>query len=286
MCKNFLLPVLTLLGVLLLIGCSTNDIPIDHEMAIKTTHESEVISDEEAEAIESMGINLTGAELKPFFFPDGTSEERYLIEGDIAFTKEEYRELLDNAVDGVVSRQYSTYSLCYSPRTINVIGYTGGGGYGLSGNMRTGLQWAINNYNNAYIDLNFTLSFGTNYTPYDIVVYRVPNGMAGGVAGFPSGGNPYKWVQIFSGMDNFNTNLVEHLMTHEIGHCVGLRHTDWWNRASCGGGSNEGVTGYGAVYVPGTYTGIDWSSVMLACFNGSENGEFSYYDVTALRYLY
>ncbi len=285
--KNSLIPTMITSGLLLIfVGCSTDDVPIDHEMTTQTVHESEVVSDAEAETIESMSINLTGAELKPFFFPDGTSEERYLVEGDIAFTKEEYREFLDNAVDGIVSRQYSTYNLCYSPRTIRVIGYTGGGGYGLSSKMRTGLQWAINNYNNANIDLNFTLSFGTNYNPYDIVIYRVPNGQTGGVAGFPSGGNPYKWVQIYSGMDNYNTNVVEHVMTHEIGHCVGLRHTDWFNRASCGGNQNEGTSSYGAVHIPGTSSGIDWNSVMLACFGTNEDGEFSYRDKTALRYLY
>ncbi len=284
--NNFFLVILLLGSLMTMISCSTRDSPIDLEMASQVVQESDLVSEADAELIESLNFSVANAELKPFHYPDGTTEDRYYVEGDIVFTSEEYRELLDNAVEGIVTRQYSTYNLCSSPQTINVIGYTGGGGYGLSNKMRTSLGWAINNYNNAGIDLNFTLNFGTNYGPYDIVVYRVPNGSAGGSAGFPSSnGAPYKWVQIYSGMDNYNNNVVEHVMTHEIGHCVGLRHTDWFNRASCGGGG-ESAGGIGAVHIPGTPTNIDWNSIMLACFGSNEDGEFSNIDKTALRYLY
>lgn len=182
-------------------------------------------------------------------------------------------------------RQYRTNNLVSQGRTIRILGYTGGQ-YALSSKMRTALSWAVNNYRNVGTNLKFTLNYGTNYNAYDIVVYRVNNGQAGGVAGFPSGGRPYKWAQIFSGMDNYNTNVVEHVITHEIGHCLGFRHTDWFNRASCGGGSNEGSGGVGAINVPGTPTGIDWNSIMLACFNNSTNGEFGNLDRVALRAMY
>ncbi|MEL6590372.1 MAG: M57 family metalloprotease, partial [Bacteroidota bacterium] len=44
--------------------------------------------------------------------------------------------------------------------------------------------------------------------------------------------------------------------------------------------------GVGAVHIPGTPTGFDANSIMLACFNSSEDGEFGPFDRVALEYLY
>jgi hypothetical protein len=76
-------------------------------------------------------------------------------------------------------------------------------------------------------------------------------------------------------------------MAHEMGHCIGFRHTDYMNRAySCGGSTyNEGSAGVGAIHIPGTPTGPSASSWMLACSNGG-NRPFTSADRTALNYLY
>ncbi|ELR73178.1 Milk-clotting protease [Fulvivirga imtechensis AK7] len=211
----------------------------------------------------------------------------YLLEGDIIVTPENLSKMLESGVahTGAVGEQYRTWNLVSAPRTIRVIGYTGGSN-ALDNTMRTALQGAINNFNNLNTNLNFTLTFGTNYGSYDIVVYRV-SGSGGGSAGFPSGGNPYKYVQIQSGTSNYGTSVTRHVITHEIGHCVGLRHTDYFNRSlSCGSGGNEGSGGVGAVHVPGTPTGFDSNSIMLSCFSSGSSGYFGYYDRVALEYLY
>ena len=170
-------------------------------------------------------------------------------------------------------------------RTIRVLGYTGGS-YALDNTMRTALQWAVNNYNRLNIGLNFTLAYGTNTGAYDMVVYRTSGG-GGGSAGFPSGGNPYKWINILSGTSSYGTNTTEHVITHEMGHCLGLRHTDYFNRSlSCGSGGNEGSGGVGAIHIPNTPTGFDANSVMLSCFSANEDGEFGFYDEVAPEYLY
>jgi len=94
-----------------------------------------------------------------------------------------------------------------------------------------------------------------------------------------------KWVQIYNGMNNYNTNTNEHVITHEIGHCMGLRHTDWFSRQSCGQ-SGESAGSTGAVLIPGTPSGFDANSVMLACFSSNEDGEFGFYDRVALETIY
>lgn len=211
----------------------------------------------------------------------------YLLEGDIIITPENLENMLKSEVKhtGVNGEQYRTYNLVSAPRTIRVMGYTGGGN-ALNSTMRTALQWSVDNYNRLNTGLNFTLTFGTNYGSYDMVVYSV-SGSGGGSAGFPSGGDPYKFIQIQQGTSNYGTNVVEHVMTHEMGHAVGFRHTDYYNRSiSCGSGGNEGTAGVGAVHVPGTPTSADMNSIMLACFSANEDGEFGSYDVRALEYLY
>jgi hypothetical protein len=86
---------------------------------------------------------------------------------------------------------------------------------------------------------------------------------------------------------NPNVQYVGSVIQHEIGHCIGFRHTDWMNRAySCGSGGNEGGTqNPGAIQIPGTPSGPDSGSWMLACSNGG-NRTFNSNDRIALNYLY
>ena len=267
------------LGVLFFASCEKEDVS---EISAETAQvQEDQISKEVLKRISDLNFNSKHVEKQMMMLPDGSSIENYLIEGDIAMTKD---QLFSMSSASITDKQYRTNNLVSSPRTVNVIGYTGGS-QALSSKQRTALQYAIGNYNALDLGITFTLTFGTNYQPYDIVVYQTNNGQAGGVAGFPSNGNPYKYVQIFSGMQNYDTNTNEHVMTHEIGHAVGLRHTDWYSRQSCGQ-SGESAGADGAVHIPGTPTGFDSNSIMLACFGGNEDGEFGYYDTVALNYLY
>ncbi|MEM6801987.1 MAG: M57 family metalloprotease, partial [Bacteroidota bacterium] len=50
--------------------------------------------------------------------------------------------------------------------------------------------------------------------------------------------------------------------------------------------TNEGSAGVGANHIPGTPTGFDSNSIMLACFGSNEDGEFGNFDRVALEFMY
>lgn len=241
------------------------------------------------DAIRSLDIDVGLVSKGAFHLPDGTIEDRIYIGSDITFTQEEL-DLLLNGGSGL-DRQYSTFNLVEGANlNIDILGYTGGS-QALSSKAQTALQWAVNNFNNLNTTLQFNLTFGTNYQAADMVVYdntvNNPSG-TGGVAGFPtSDGRPNKFVQIY-GIEQFSTNVNEHVITHEIGHSIGFRHSDWFDRLSCPpqAQGNEGSGSDGAVHIPGTPTGRDITSVMQACFSTSEDGEFNGNDIIALEYMY
>ena len=239
-------------------------------------------------SIRSLDIDVGIVSIGDFHLPDGTVEERIYIGSDIVLTTKELNSLI--ALDESGAKQYRTNNLVTgNNQTINILGYTGGS-QALSNKARTALTRAVANYNNINnMTLQFNLTFGTNFQAADMVVYdntvNNPNS-SGGVAGFPSSnGVANKFVQIY-GIESLSTNVNEHVITHEIGHSIGFRHTDWFDRASCSSGGNEGTGSDGAVHIPGTPTGRDLSSIMQACFATNVSGNFNGNDVTALRAMY
>jgi hypothetical protein len=253
------------------------------------THQTQGLSQEVIDQFASLGFDARGGVHGTYANPlTGKTQTGYTLEKDVFVSDEQLKEMLASPVKkGPKGEQYRTYNLVSAPRTIRVIGYTGGGGYGLGSTLREALRQSIQRYNAAGISLRYTLDFGTNYTPYDIVVFQVPNNQIGAQAGFPSGGAPYKWVQMNSGVNNAGMQTARHITMHELGHCIGFRHTDWFNRSiSCGQGSSEGQGFDGAVHIPGTPTSDDAQSIMLSCGGLGTPGEFSYYDNVSLNYLY
>jgi hypothetical protein len=152
-------------------------------------------------------------------------------------------------------------------------------------NLSAGLDAAISNYNARGLRLTFQRG-GTGCTA--TISAKTMSG-TGGSAGFPSGGLPYGTINIGTGLQSYSVGVNKHVITHELGHCIGFRHSDYYNRAiSCGGAvSNEGTAGVGAILIPGTpSTAVSGGSVMNSCFSSSSTGTWTSSDITALNYLY
>ncbi|HVE85409.1 MAG TPA: M57 family metalloprotease [Myxococcales bacterium] len=184
---------------------------------------------------------------------------------------------------GSTEEQYRTNNLVGSSITkICVVPTTSFNSYS---QLSAGLDGAIANYN--ALGLQFRLARGSASDCSATITAKTTSGV-GGSSGFPSGGKPYGTINIGVGLQSYSTGVNTHVVTHEIGHCVGFRHSDYYDRSiSCGTGGNEGTAGVGAVLIPGTpSTAKVGGSVMNSCFRASESGNWSSSDKTALQYLY
>lgn len=254
------------------------------EVAVQETGRS-AVDQAITDKVIALGIDIAVVTRGDFHLPDGTIQERLYIGDDLVTTEEALDEMV---ISEGTNRQFRTNNLVTgSNRTIDIIGYTGNDQFGLSQKGQTALQWAVNNFNRiSGSALRFRLTYGTNFNSSDMVVYdnSANNSGAGGVAGFPDAqGRPNKFVQIYN-LEGSSTNVNEHVITHEIGHSIGFRHSDYYDRQSCGGGG-EAAGSIGAIQLPNTPV-RDFDSIMQACFSSNEDGEFSSNDITALRAMY
>ncbi len=210
-------------------------------------------------------------------------DETVYVGRDAHVTLEASREMLQTGKE--TAEQYRTTNLvntssvkkiCINP-TSTFNSYT---------RLSQGLDLAIQNYNQ--LGLAFTMARGPTTGCNANITATITTG-AGGSAGFPSGGLPYNTINIGTGLNTYSVDVNEHVITHELGHAIGFRHSDYYNRSiSCGGSaSNEGTAGVGATVIPGTpSTTTVGASIMNACFRSTETGEWTSTDITALNYLY
>ncbi|QNA43231.1 M57 family metalloprotease [Lacibacter sediminis] len=240
---------------------------------VKTTKTE--VSQEELNQIAAMGFSTDGVMIES----DG-----FIVEGDIFIPRADLGKVSTSPNLVVASEeQYRTTNLVTGlPRTITVQVSSS-----LPAAYVTNTDAAIARYN----ALGLTLTFQRVSSGGDIVISPAPAG-AGYLAsaGFPtSAGNPHNSILVNrSYMDTWNTNTVVSILAHEMGHCIGFRHTDYMNRQySCGGRRyNEGASTVGAIHIPGTPTTADPNSWMLACIGNGVNRPFNANDVIALGYLY
>jgi hypothetical protein len=201
---------------------------------------------------------------------------------DAHVTYEASLEMLDHGQNS--QEQYSTNNLVGTSVTKICVNPTSG--FNSYSRLSAGLDAAIANYNALGLRITFARGPTTGCTAN--ITATTMSG-AGGSAGFPSGGKPYGTINIGTGLQSYSADVNEHVITHELGHCIGFRHSDYYNRSiSCGGSAtNEGTAGVGANLIPGTpSTAVVGGSIMNSCFRSTETGEWTSSDRTALNYLY
>lgn len=254
------------------IGCKKN---------ATTASDDQAVSEQTLAQIKGLGFSTQNVQ---------KVDEGYLVEGDIVLTPELLNSTPDQKLLRVAnSEQYRTTNLVLRlPRTITVLVSNLGTAY------IAGTDTAIARYNALGGQLHFVRV--TSGTP-DITIVGFSQGprfgyITLGSSGFPTAsGDPYNQIKMNTNKFAYGSNpdvlYVGSVIQHELGHCIGFRHTDYMDRSySCGGSySNEGDAGVGAINIPGTPTTADPNSWMLACSNGG-NRTFNANDVTAMNYLY
>jgi ssRNA-specific RNase YbeY (16S rRNA maturation enzyme) len=265
-------------AVLLNTACSkTND----------SVNNTQGITDEIRSMVSAAGFN-----------PNDVREEAggYLIEGDILLSKTQLQEMATSYGPNLIvanAEHYRTSNLVTGlPRTLTVRLDIAGTKFS------NALNTAINRYNNQNLRITLRrVSSGSANLPITSFNEGPNNGIItlGRANGFPSNGNPGAGFSLnvnsqAYGRSDVTENHLATVIAHEIGHCIGFRHTDYANRAfSCGSGGNEGQGTAGAIYIPGTPSASngDSSSWMLACISfPTGNRPFNSNDRTALNFLY
>ena len=235
------------------------------------------VSEANMSQIKALGFTTAGAT---------KTDEGVVVEGDILLTNEMLASQPEqNLLRVGQDEQYRTTNLVSRlPRVLTV---------SVSSQFPDGYvqaaDEAIRRYNALGLRITFRrITSGTADLPITYSADLGP-GVLGQSGGFPSNGNPARGFKLApSVIGGRSINNVATIMAHEIGHCIGFRHTDYFNRAySCGGAaSNEGASTIGAILIPGTPSGADPNSWMLACIGSTGDRPFTANDRTALNYVY
>ncbi|GAB3822749.1 M57 family metalloprotease [Pontibacter rugosus] len=237
---------------------------------------NDAVSEQTLSQISNMGFSSLGVE---------RIEGGYLVEGDIFLTDNDLTAAHDaKSLRVGEEEQYHTINLVKGlPRVITVAL-----DYQLPRTYGDALDVALERYNAEGLQITFK-RIASNA---DITLRKAP-GSAGYLAsaGFPTAaGAPHNQVLVnsrYMGVRPDQAYLAT-ILAHEIGHCIGFRHTDYMNRQySCGGEFfNEGQSTVGAINIPGTPVEADPNSWMLSCIGTGYDRPFNSNDKTALDYLY
>lgn len=169
-------------------------------------------------------------------------DDYYVVGGDMMFPKNP--STVDPA--GKV-KQYRTYNLISADRTLVRV-YLDNNFTSIYNNLSAALDEAISAYKTS---INSEILFVRTTDPAQANITVTKNNFLGidvcGMGGFPyADGRPFDIVYISeTEVAGLNHGKLVFLLAHELGHNIGLRHTNWLS-------NGEAANPEGAVQVPGT----------------------------------
>lgn len=223
---------------------------------------SSVISSD-LKIIHSLGFDTTNVVVTDSF---------YVVEGDIVFEKNKIQEYAKEEINTRQAQANSTVSFS-NVKLIKL--KIDDSLYSLS-DWRSAILEAISEYNN----IGSLIHFEEVSSNYDILIKEDSN-LGDDVLGqgaWPSDGKVGNCVKINTFYNDLSLYQKVYLIVHELGHNLGLRHTNW-----NGNGESAGI---GIIGTPNEGNDPDPSSVMNAATGRHFWSGFSYYDLVALRTLY
>ncbi len=310
---KFIFAISAIASTLLFVACSDQEITHEHANSLEQLSldsQSEMqqpmpLPQDVKDAITTNGGNVYDyeyMEIKAFTKkPVGL-----VVHNDVSVTKEEFLDRLLQEDD----KQYRTEFLVdvATFTTVDLFVYTGPQDEDIVGLVPaavTQVQNAVANWNGANSNLVFTVTISDDSSEYDAAIHETLLGAvdfsafginASGIAEFPtSNGAPGIFAFINTSVNNsasfFEPETLEHLFTHELGHSIGFRHSDWDTRQSCVdlGLEDEESSENFAQRIFGTFSTFFFQhdSVMNACFaDGETDGNPNFMDETSLRRLY
>jgi hypothetical protein len=205
----------------------------------------------------------------------------YLVDGDIMFSKKAIIESKPASDSKLSVNQYGTQN------------YLG---------LNTNVTIRIDPSMNSYAGLISSAIAQWNNVPNCRVKFFIYNGSGGynlnisnsnlgsGVCGsayFPMNGQPGSNVFINIGViSGLPSDQIQSVIIHELGHAIGLRHTNWIANGEPGGGTTAQGAHFAATNIIGTPTGGDPASIMNGATCGAAATVLSNYDKIAVQYIY
>jgi hypothetical protein len=204
----------------------------------------------------------------------------YLADGDIYFNKNSQPDL--SIFDGPQTEQYGTGNFVGYNEQPNIVLYVDPS---LSAHLAE-IQGAVAIWN-TIPNCRINISITTSPINQDITIANadLPVGVCG-MGTFPMNGLAGREIKVDTLAIGNDPEQLQTEIAHTIGHCLGLRHTNWISRNELQHTTDQFGAQVHAMHILGTPTGEDPFSLMNGHACGFPNAKFSDFDILTVQFLY